>query len=209
MRPDDVIATRHSLLNRLKNLDDQQSWQDFYNTYWRLIYGAAIQAGLSDAEAQDVVQETVITVARTIKDFKVGAQFGSFKAWLLHTTRWRIADQLRKRPPDRGRSLEPPPKEETPRTPTEERVPDPASLNLEAVWDQQWRQNLVDLALEKVKARTDPAVFQMFDLHVCHQWPAHKVAHKLGVTLGQVYFAKYKIAASIRKEIKRLEKEMR
>ena len=48
-------------------------------------------------DAQDVVQETVVTVARKIKDFQVGSEKGSFKAWLAHTTKWRIADQCRKR----------------------------------------------------------------------------------------------------------------
>src|SRR5579862_1370458 len=30
------LATRASLLGRLKDLDDQASWQEFLDTYWRL-----------------------------------------------------------------------------------------------------------------------------------------------------------------------------
>jgi DNA-directed RNA polymerase specialized sigma24 family protein len=52
----------------LKNSEDQASWQDFFDTYGRLIYGVAIKSGLTEAEAQDAVQETVIAVARNIKD---------------------------------------------------------------------------------------------------------------------------------------------
>ncbi len=52
---DQSIGTRHSLLSRLKDWDDQDSWRDFFNTYWKLIYGVAIKSGLTDAEAQDVV----------------------------------------------------------------------------------------------------------------------------------------------------------
>ena len=94
---DDFIPTRHSLLSRLKDWGDQESWRDFFDTYWKLIYGVAIKAGLSGVEAQEVVQETVIAVAKKIHDFKTDPAFGSFKAWLLHLTRWRIADQFRKR----------------------------------------------------------------------------------------------------------------
>ncbi len=78
MNKDDFIPTRLSLLNRLKNWEDQRSWQDFFNTYWKFIYGVAIKAGLTDAEAQDVVQETVVTVAKKIKDFQLDAKRGSF-----------------------------------------------------------------------------------------------------------------------------------
>src|SRR5207244_2384698 len=93
----DLIPTRHSLLNRLKDWSDQASWQDFFDTYWQLIYNVAVKAGLSDAEAQDVVQETVIAVARKIGEFKTAPAHGSFSAWLMQLTRWRIADQRRKR----------------------------------------------------------------------------------------------------------------
>src|SRR5215470_2547844 len=99
MSPDELIPTRHSLLRRMKDAGDQTSWQDFFDTYWRLIYAVALKAGLNDAEAQDVVQETLLTVTRKIKDFETTPDRGSFKGWLMQITRWRIADQFRKRPP--------------------------------------------------------------------------------------------------------------
>ena len=61
----EFIPTRHSLLSRLKDWNDQESWRVFFDTYWKLIYHAAVKAGLSDAEAQDVVQDTVISVMKS------------------------------------------------------------------------------------------------------------------------------------------------
>ena len=57
MKPDRLDVTRESLVGRLVNLDDRARWQEFFDTYWRLIYSVARKAGLTDAEAQDVVQE--------------------------------------------------------------------------------------------------------------------------------------------------------
>jgi RNA polymerase sigma-70 factor (ECF subfamily) len=205
MKPDEFLPTRHSLLQRLKNWEDQASWQDFFDTYAKLIYGVALKAGLTDAEAQDVVQETVMTVAKNIKDFQVGSEHGSFKGWLLKITRWRIADQFRKRP--EAAPLTAHGSGDTIRTSTTDRIADPASLNLDAVWDADWEQNLLDAAMEKVQQQVEPAQFQMFHLHVMRQWTAEKVAQKLGVKIGKVYFAKYKISRLIKKEAKRLEAE--
>ena len=53
-QPFDPIATRHSLLNRLKDWGDQASWQEFFDAYWQLIYNVAVKAGLSDAEVSDL-----------------------------------------------------------------------------------------------------------------------------------------------------------
>jgi RNA polymerase sigma-70 factor (ECF subfamily) len=75
----------------------EANWKTFFDSYWKLIYGVAIKAGLDDAEAQKVVQETIIAVAKQMEGFKYDPKIGSFKGWLLHTTRWRIADKMRKR----------------------------------------------------------------------------------------------------------------
>jgi hypothetical protein len=57
----DPVATRSSLIQRLRDWEDHGSWQDFFDTYWKLIYAVAIKSGLSEAEARDVVQETVVS----------------------------------------------------------------------------------------------------------------------------------------------------
>jgi len=72
--------TRRSLLSRLRQWDDQESWQDFFSTYSKLIYGVALRAGLAEAEAEDIVQETVISVARQMPNFRYDPAQGSFKS---------------------------------------------------------------------------------------------------------------------------------
>src|SRR6266571_1178711 len=95
---DELMPTRWTLISRLKRWDDQESWREFFDLYWKLIYGVALKAELSPTEAQEVVQETIISVCKNIKTFKADPAYGSFKAWLLKLTRWRILDQVKKRP---------------------------------------------------------------------------------------------------------------
>src|SRR5215471_6833521 len=81
-RRDEPLPTRQSLLERLKRWDDQESWRDFFNLYWGLLYSTAIKAGLSDSEAQDVVQDTIIMASRKMeKGFKYDPAVDSFKGW--------------------------------------------------------------------------------------------------------------------------------
>ena len=88
--PADLIPTRKSLLGRLKDFEDNASWRDFFDTYWRLIYGFATQRGLNHEEAQEVVQETVVAVAKSIGKFNYDPQVCAFKTWLLSVTRFRL-----------------------------------------------------------------------------------------------------------------------
>lgn len=79
----DMISTRSSLLGRLKNWEDNESWQQFFDCYWQLIYRFARQRGLNHEEAPEVVQETSVAVAKHIGRFKYDRAVCSFKTWLL------------------------------------------------------------------------------------------------------------------------------
>src|SRR6185436_14645293 len=127
-RLDDSIPTRQSLLNRLKDFDDQESWKDFFDTYWKLLYSVALKAGLTDAEAQDVVQETIIAVAKKMPDFHYDPAAGSFKNWLLTITRRRMIDYLRRSGRQAARPAASAPRTtgDTTSTSTVERIPDSA-----------------------------------------------------------------------------------
>ena len=197
----DLIPTRQSLLSRLKDWNDQESWKVFFDTYWRLIYNAAVKAGLTDAEAQDVVQETVISVLKSLPKFEYDAEKGSFKTWLLRLTSWRVLDQLRKR----QRHIEPKAATRTStRTATIERVTDPVGMKLEAAWDDEWERNLMEAAIERVKRKVDPRQYQVFDLCVVREWSAARVARALKVNRGRVYLIKHRINNLIKKEIAHL-----
>ena len=198
-----LLATRRSLVDRLVDWDDRKRWQEFFDTYWKLIYSAARKSGLSDVEAQEVVQETVITVAKKIDKLKYDPAIGSFKGWLLQITRWRIADQFRKREP---RNAKPPRSADDRLTATIERVPDLHAVDLDAVWEKEWQDNLFDAAIARVKKKVDPKQFQIFDCYVRKEWPAQKCAEQLRVNIGQVYLARHRVAALLKKEVKKLEK---
>src|SRR6266481_5270325 len=96
----DLISTRMTLIERLKDWEDQESWRQFFDTYWKLIYSVARKSGLSQQDAEDVVQETVICVSKNIRNFKADSSFGSFRAWLLRMTRWRVMNRTNRRPPE-------------------------------------------------------------------------------------------------------------
>jgi RNA polymerase sigma-70 factor (ECF subfamily) len=205
-RTQSSLATRRSLLSRLKQSNAQESWQEFFDTYWRLIYVTALNAGLTDSEAQEVVQESVLTVVRKIKSFRYDPAVGSFKGWLLTTVRWRIADQFRKRP----RQIQTPSSRqatETSGTATLERVADPGAIDLDAVWEEEWQRTLFSLALSRVKRQANARHYQMFDLYAVKCWSVDKVAQTLGVSTGQVRLAKHRITALMRREVARLERE--
>jgi RNA polymerase sigma-70 factor (ECF subfamily) len=199
----DSLPTRESLLGRLRDLDDNSSWRDFFDTYWKLLYSVTRKAGFTDAAAQDIVQETFVTVARHLPEFRYNPSVGSFKSWLLQITRSRIIDALRRKYAKRGAEYVR--REETLGTALLECYPADAGVTLDAVWEDEWRTHMLEAAMARVKQHADARQFQMFYMHVVKNVPARVVALRLVAKLPEVFFAKYKISARLKRELKRLE----
>jgi RNA polymerase sigma factor (sigma-70 family) len=200
----DSIATRASLLGRLKRWDDAESWEDFTQTYWKLIYGVARQAGLSDDEARDVVQDTLLGVARNIHQFESSPKRGSFKNWLLNLTRWRIADRFRDRMPV-ARTI---PLSDSPgdQTAAIDRLPDPAELD--TAWEAEWKKNIFETAVARISRRVNPRHAQIFDLYAVRDWSAAKVARELGVSIIQIYLVNHRLTKLLKAEVAYLRKKL-
>lgn len=201
----EFLATRQSLVERLADWNDRKRWQQFFDSYWKVIHRAARQAGLTESEAQEVVQETLITVAKKIDRLKYDPALGSFKGWLLNITRWRIADQFRKRKAA-GEQRSQTRRSESNQTATIERIADPAGFDLDAAWDEEWRANLLQAATARVKKKVSATQYQIFDCYVLKQWPVQKVAKELRVSFAQVYLAKHRLSALLKKEVARVER---
>jgi RNA polymerase sigma factor (sigma-70 family) len=136
----ELTATRETLLNRLKDWGDQESWREFFQIYWRLLFSIARQAGLTEVEAQDAVQEIVISVAKKMPKFQYNPARCSFKTWLWHLARKRIAGRS-----PAYQSLESQDASTASRTSTVERMADPSSIDLVAFWEREWEQQVLIL----------------------------------------------------------------
>ena len=195
------LPTRQSLLSRLRDWGDSTSWQEFYDTYNKLILRTAEDAGLNRSEAEEVVQETMIIVSKAIPKFRYDAARGSFKCWLRTATTWRIRDHLRQRYRSKTESLD--------ARFAEDEVPDalePADDPIARNWDAAWEQNLAAAAMERVKKKVPPQQFQIFDLAVIKEWPAARIAKTFRISIGYVYITKHRVSARLRGELNKLRR---
>ena len=94
--------------------------------------------------------------------------------------------------------------DDTARTATVERVPDPRGAEIDAIWDAEWRANLRRAALDRIKSRVNPAHYEMYHLHVVQGLSPRDTARALGVSTASVYLAKHRVGRLVKAELKRL-----
>lgn len=204
--PSEFLPTRESLLSRLRHIDDQASWQEFYDLYYRLIFSFAVRKGLTEPEAQDVVQETLLAVAKSMPAFRYEPERCTFKSWLRHLAGARIADHFRRRKRGGGSHI-------VPTTDTEffdliATTPDPAAEPPDELWEREWQQQLMNAAVDRVKARANPRQFRIFHAAVLQGIPGPEIARMFDTNLAVVYVSRHRIAGLIKKEIRQLEKQL-
>jgi RNA polymerase sigma factor (sigma-70 family) len=209
------MGTRPSLLARLKDWSQQTAWRQFDHDYAPLLRNVARKAGLTEVEADEVAQETLISVAKKIGEFEHAGRRGSFRAWLYQQARWRIADQFRVRA--KARPLTSLVASASEAAEIESDSPTAGALRVEEtagtvssesdpvfdrLWNAEWEEHVRQSALVRVKRQVSPRQFQLFELHVFQGLSVREAAKAAGTTMAAVYMAKSRVGRLFRKEMK-------
>lgn len=195
------LLTRPSLLFRLRDWGDNQSWDEFYRLYRRFIRGLALRAGLNHAESDEVVQDVLRNVAKRIKDYEVRENRGAFRRWLMNQTRWRIADKFRQRDRAATHSDHFPSDEEAPSHDPFENIADDVTDDF---WELEWQKHVLDTAMERLARRVPAKHFQAFDLHARCGQPVAQIAADLGINRPTIYLITHRLKKQLKHEVKRL-----
>jgi RNA polymerase sigma-70 factor (ECF subfamily) len=79
----DPLETRASLILRLPDASDVVAWDEFMAIYSPLIFRLARRQGLQPTDADDLVQEVLTTVSRSLGSWLGKPERGRFRAWLF------------------------------------------------------------------------------------------------------------------------------
>lgn len=198
----DALSTRRSQLERLRDLDDKTVWAEFVGRYRGLVRGLASKAGLGPDEAEDVVQDTLVAIARKMPGFVYQPERCSFQGWIRHVAACRIIDRLRRRktdPCDGGGRVE----DMTEATLLGSLADEREAEAREAGWEEEWRRHVLAQAIDRLELRVKPEHFQIFRLVVLRDLPPAQVARTLGVLVAQVYLVRHRLTRMLRQEVRR------
>lgn len=191
----DSLPTRRSLLSRLRKGGDDAGWTTFYDTYWRLIFNVARKRGISESDAQEIVQDVLADLARKMADYD--ANLGSFKGWLMLHVRRRIADHWRTGVAQRRDTL--------PLTNDEMADAQMADHGFETAWDEEWRETWLAAALLRVKSQVSTRNYLVFEMSAVQGASIGEIARTLGLNAAQVYIARHRVGRLLKAELKSIE----
>jgi RNA polymerase sigma-70 factor (ECF subfamily) len=187
-----MVETRTSLLFRVRDPADSVSWREFVVLYQPLLLAYVRRRGLSEHDAQDVVQEIFAKLVRVLPDFEFDQQRGRFRTWLWRLTHNAVVDWARRR--DRRAAAE-----KIVRVDAEIAV-GPEHAALEAEWLQAHRRRILSVVLVGVRAAANERTWRCFESHILQGRSSADVAQELGITTNSVYVNASRILARVREQ---------
>jgi RNA polymerase sigma-70 factor (ECF subfamily) len=194
--------TRASLILRLPDAADARAWDAFIGVYAPLVYRLARRHGLQPADADDVVQDVLAAVARSVESWLARTDRGPFRAWLLRIAR-NIAVSALTRPKRRAVG--------TGNSDMNRRLAEHPEPNDEAAgeYDLEYRREVFRWAAEHVRTEITERTWQAFELSTIEEQPIAAVARQLHMSVGSVYIARSRVMARLRETVSQFDESRR
>jgi RNA polymerase sigma factor (sigma-70 family) len=186
--------TRASLIVRLADAQNAQAWEEFARLYQPVVYRLARRRGFQHADAEELVQEVMLAVARAVERWVPDPVRGRFRDWLHRIARNLMVNFLTRRKhqvwgtgkTDMQQLLE---------------VECDAESAVSQMFEVEYRREAFREAARQVQQDVKESTWQAFWLSTIDDLPAADVARQLGMSVGSVYIARSRVMARLRREV--------
>jgi RNA polymerase sigma-70 factor (ECF subfamily) len=180
-------TTPVSLLARMRQPANQDAWRRFVRIYTPLLHYWAQRTGLPLQDADDLVQEVFLVLAREMPRFDYDPQ-RSFRGWLrtVAVNQWNALRRHRQIPAQPLADVEPAGTDA-----------DPGELLAGAEFEQMVYRRALDI----MQADFPGATWQACKAVVVDGKSAAEAAQELGMTIGAVRAARFRVLARLREEL--------
>lgn len=190
--------TRASLLLRLPNAGDLVAWDEFVNLYAPCVVRVVARAGLQQADAENVLQEVLLRVAKSIELWLNRSDRSGFRPWLLRIAKNETVNLLTRKG-----------------TRPFEKASHAVGDNLELLADDQsdlatsidteYEREVFLWAAEQVRESVSPHTWQAFWLSHVEGLSIGEVSNRLNLKPANIYFARSRVMKRLKQIVQQFE----
>jgi RNA polymerase sigma factor (sigma-70 family) len=188
-----MTNTSLSLLGRIQDAGDTESWKRLVDVYQPLLRGWLHGYQAPDQDSDDLVQDVLAVLVKDLAKFRHPGHPGAFRGWLRGILVNRLRAFWRA---GRGRPSAPGGSDFFR---VAEQLEDPAG-DLRRLWDEQHDRCVLARLLELLAGAFEPKTLLAFRRVGLEGARARDVARELGMTVGAVYVAKSAVLRRLRQE---------
>ncbi|KAA1260002.1 ECF RNA polymerase sigma factor SigE [Rubripirellula obstinata] len=188
----DWPETNDSLIARVKNLSDADSWTTFMDIYRPAVYRMARERGIQHADAEDLAQQVFVSVSKAIENWVPAPDQPPFRAWLIRITKNRIINALSRKKPDIGSGL-------TGVVEILDAVPGDFTA-VETEVNRETHAEAMRWATRQIRDEFTDVTWKMFSETAIESRPVAEVAKRYGKSVGAVYMARFRVMQRLKEK---------
>lgn len=189
--------TRASLLVRLKDQADHEAWYQFAEIYRPVVFRLARLRGMQPADAEDLAQQVLASVARSVEHWQIDSSRARFRTWLSRVATNAILNALTRGAPDRG----------TGDTGVHDLLTQQPAADAEASQfiRLEERREVFRWAARQIRCEYQPATWDAFWLTAVEGRDVTEAARELRLSLGSVYAARSRVMRRLKEKVQEWE----
>jgi RNA polymerase sigma-70 factor (ECF subfamily) len=191
----DMPDTQDSLIAQLRDADNFDAWESFARLYRPVVYRLARARGLQHADADDLSQQVMLSVARAIPQWQRDPH-ARFRHWLARIVRNAIVNALTRSRQDRATGgsgflsvMHNVPADET-----------EIELQVEVEYQRQVYRRAAEIVRDEVQVDS----WRAFVLTVVDGEPTSVVAEQLGKSIGAIHAVRSRIMRRLQNTVREL-----
>lgn len=186
-------TTPLSLLERLRTIPDESSWQRFFVIYSPLVRNWLARHGVRGPDADDIAQDVCTVIARELLAFVHSGREGAFRLWVRKIVLNRLRGYWREKRNNRDLRGE-----------YEMSLLEDAESELSRLWDREHDEHVARRLMEMIEPEFSAKTWRAFRRQVIDEAPPAQVASELGISVNAVLIAKSRVLRRLRQEGKGL-----
>ena len=198
---DNGYNTRQTLIMKIRDQHDENSWEDFVYYYRNYIYVVIANMNVSHHDAEDLVQRVLLKVWEALPQFKFDPQKGKFRSWLCTIIRNTVITFIRKKSRNSAKI------EKMKESGGDTKDAFMSAPEIDAIAENEWKIHISNLAWENIKDDFSEKTLQCFIQSTDGKKTA-LIAQELGIEENSVYVYKKRVQDKLIREIKRLDDEL-
>ena len=189
--------TRHTLIQRAQNSRDNETWEEFVDSYKKFIFYMLNQMQVPQNLIDDLAQEILLNLWSKLELY--AKEKGKFRSWLTRVIRNSATDCLIKeqrynKRQEKGAEVL-------------ELLESMSETEFEKIIDREWRSHMVKITLESFESQLSETAIKVFKLSL-EQVPAEAIAEQMDITIGSVYTLKNRVKEQFGRRLKHLVQEL-
>lgn len=193
-----MIETRATLLERVRDPSDLDAWAEFVSNYEPLITAYVRKSGITSQDAPDIVQMVLTRLVTALPRFHLDHQQGRFRTWLWQITHSVLTDSQRR---------------DAARVRAEknwlDHLPALTSDSSPVDWDMLYHQRILEIVLKRISETAMPTSWACFYGRILENRPAAQIAAELGLSVNAVYVNASRLLTRVREDCAEFDEPLR